>query len=236
MSTFLIADIHGEYEQLITLLKKMNFGEDDELFVLGDVVDRGPHPIKALQFLMKLSNCTCIAGNHELMALTNMKLLLNEITDDFLLSLSSEDMGLLADWINNGALSTVSEFSKLTQEGRKDVLDFIGDFEAYIELEVNGQEYLLVHAGINNFSEDKPMEEYSIDDLVWMRTDYKIPYYRDIIVVTGHTPTQHIAGNPKPGYIFKANNHIAIDCCACSESGRLAGICLETGEEFYSRE
>ena len=84
MSTYVIGDIHGEYEQLKILLEKMNFKEDDELFILGDVVDRGPNPIKALQFLMTLPNCTCIAGNHELMALTNLKLLLNEITDDFL--------------------------------------------------------------------------------------------------------------------------------------------------------
>ena len=48
MSTFVISDIHGEYEQLKTLLAKMNFGEQDKLYVLGDVVDRGPEPIRAL--------------------------------------------------------------------------------------------------------------------------------------------------------------------------------------------
>lgn len=77
--------------------------------------------------------------------------------------------------------------------------------------------------------------ECTIDDLVWMRTDYEIPYYEDTIVVTGHTPTQYILGNPPPGYIYRANNHIALDCCACSDKGRLAGSCLETGEEFNSR-
>ena len=55
----------------------------------------------------------------------------------------------------------------------------------------------------------------------------------DTYVVTGHTPTQHIAGNPKPGYIYRKNNHIAIDCGASLPGGRLAAICLDTGEEFY---
>ena len=236
MSTYVIGDIHGEYEQLKILLEKMNFKEDDELFILGDVVDRGPNPIKALQFLMTLPNCTCIAGNHELMALTNLKLLLNEITDDFLDHLTMADIGRLSGWLSNGASSTISEFTKLSLEDKKDVLDYIGDFEAYAKLVVNGQKYLLVHAGLNDFSDEKAMEAYSIDDLVWTRADYEIPYYEDKIVITGHTPTQYIIGNPKPGYIYKANHHIAIDCGASFEKGRLAGMCLETGEEFYSRD
>ena len=146
------------------------------------------------------------------------------------------DIGRLSGWLSNGASSTISEFTKLSLEDRKDVLDYIGDFEAYAKLEVNGQKYLLVHAGLNDFSDEKAMEAYSIDDLVWTRADYEIPYYEDKIVITGHTPTQYIIGNPKPGYIYKANHHIAIDCGASFEKGRLAGMCLETGEEFYSRD
>lgn len=237
MSTFAIGDIHGEYEQLKTLLKKMNFGEQDELYIMGDVVDRGPNPIKALQLLMGLPNCICLVGNHEVMALKCLKLLQNEITEEFIKSLKKTDMLYLTDWIRNGGKSTMDEFQKLTGEERKDILEFLGEFEAYAELSVNGQEYILVHAGLgNHFCYLTPMEEYSLDDLIWYRTDYEIPYFDDKIVITGHTPTQHISCNPRPGYIFRENNHIALDCCACSRRGRLAGICLETGEEFYSRE
>lgn len=235
MATYVIGDIHGELEQLKTLLRKMNFGERDELYIMGDVVDRGPNPVKALQFLMTLPNCTCIMGNHELMALANLKLLLHEVTDAFLAELSREDMGQLLDWMKNGGDTTISEFTKLTMEERKEVLEFIRNFEPYVELEIDGQEYLLVHAGLDHFSEEKPMREYDIHDLVWMRTDYEIPYFPDKIVITGHTPTQYILGNPRPGYIYRANHHIAMDCGACSEKGRLAGICLETGEELYAK-
>lgn len=236
MSTYVIGDIHGEYEQLRTLLKKMNFGSEDHLYVMGDVVDRGPHPIKALQYLMSLPNCTCLVGNHEVMAISCLDLLMNEITEDFLNSLKEEDMQSLLEWMNNGAKSTMDEFQKLTKEEQFEIIDFIGDFEAYAELNVNGQDYILVHAGLgNDFCYLTPMEEYALDELVWYRADYEIPYFEDKIVITGHTPTQRIACNPNPGYIYKGNNHIAIDCCACSNSGRLAGICLETGQEFYSR-
>jgi len=43
-----------------------------------------------------------------------------------------------------------------------------------------------------------------------------------------------IENNPNPGYVYKANNHWAIDCGAHLEGGRLEAVCLETGEEFYS--
>ena len=70
--------------------------------------------------------------------------------------------------------------------------------------------------------------------MVWDRADYDIQYFSDKYTVSGHTPTQFIEGNPKPGYIFKKNNHIAIDCGAHIPGGRLAALCLDTGEEFYS--
>ena len=36
---YVVSDIHGNYELLVKLLKKINFSEDDTLFVLGDVID-----------------------------------------------------------------------------------------------------------------------------------------------------------------------------------------------------
>ena len=49
MATYVIGDIHGEFEQLKILLETMKFNDNDELYVMGDVVDRGPDPIKALK-------------------------------------------------------------------------------------------------------------------------------------------------------------------------------------------
>ena len=96
------------------------------------------------------------------------------------------------------------------------------------------RKFLLVHAGLGNFSPDKDMEDYSLHDLVWKRADYNVQYFKDVYVITGHTPTQTIKENPKPGFIYRNNNHIAIDCGAHYPGGRLAAICLETMEEFYT--
>ena len=50
--TYTISDIHGEYDQFMTILEKIHFSDSDTLYVLGDVVDRGEHPIKVLQYMM----------------------------------------------------------------------------------------------------------------------------------------------------------------------------------------
>lgn len=103
----------------------------------------------------------------------------------------------------------------------------------YYDISVNDQQYILVHGGLGNFFPGKSLDEYTIDEIVWTRPDFSVPYYTDRIVVCGHTPTQLIEENDRPGYIMKKNNYIAIDCGACFRGGRLAAICLDTGEEFY---
>ena len=236
MATYVISDIHGEYDKFRELLLKIKLKSSDTLYILGDVVDRGPHPVKVLKQLMKMPNVVCIVGNHELMALECLEFLRQEITDESIAKLDARTLINILTWQRNGSQTTIEEFRKLDREEQQEIIDFIRDFEIYEELSVAGNEYLLVHAGLGNFSPEKDIEDYSLNDLVWERPDYDIPYFDDMFVVTGHTPTLMIDGNPKPGYIYRKNNHIAIDCGACFPGGRLAAICLDTGEEFYSSE
>ena len=56
MATYVTSDIHGEYDLFIRLLEKIQLKDKDTLYVLGDVVDRGPHPIKTLLKLMEMPN------------------------------------------------------------------------------------------------------------------------------------------------------------------------------------
>ena len=37
-----MSDIHGEYDKYLAMLEQIDLSEDDTLYVLGDVVDRGP--------------------------------------------------------------------------------------------------------------------------------------------------------------------------------------------------
>ena len=56
MSTYVMSDIHGQYKSFVKMLNLIRFGEDDKLYVIGDVIDRGPDGIKIIQHLMKMKN------------------------------------------------------------------------------------------------------------------------------------------------------------------------------------
>ena len=234
MATYVISDIHGQYDMFLELLAKIGLKEEDTLYVLGDVLDRGPHPIKVLRKLMEMPNAICLVGNHELMALECLEFLMKEITEASIKELEAETLDNLITWQMNGSESTIEEFSELSSEEKQKVIDFIREFVVYEETTVANQEYLLVHAGLGNYSPEKDIEDYSLHDLIWARADYDKQYFEDKIVITGHTPTQCIVNHPKPGYVYRKNHHIAMDCGASHPGGRLAAICLDTGEEFYS--
>lgn len=181
-----------------------------------------------------MPNVICMAGNHEVMALECLTFLMKGITDLSLEELDEKMLDDLVTWQYNGAKTTIDEFGKLSSGEKQDVVDFIRELLIYEEITAGEKDYLLVHAGLGNFTPQKDMEDYSLHDLIWMKADYGMKYYDDIYVVTGHTPTQTIEGNPNPGFIYRHNNHIAIDCGANYLGGRLAAVCLDTGEEFYS--
>lgn len=234
MATYVISDIHGEYERFMELLEEIELKDTDTLYILGDILDRGEHPIKVVLKLMEMPNAFCIVGNHEVMALECLRFLCQEITDLAIEEVDAELLDNLVRWKYNGGDATIREFRALDPEMREEVLNFLEDFSLYEELTVGEKQYLLVHGGLGGFTPEKRIEEYSLHDLVWARPDYQKEYFVDTNLVTGHTPTQTIPENDNPGYIYKKYHHIAIDCGACFPGGRLAAICLETGEEFYS--
>ncbi len=232
--TYVISDIHGQYDLFMNLLRKIRFSDSDTLYILGDILDRGPHPVKTLLKIMEMPNVICLVGNHELMALDCLKFLMKEITEESIKELGAENANNILSWLRNGSRATIKEFRELDDEQRNEVIEYIRNMLVYEELEIAGKKYLLVHAGLGNYYPGKDIEDYSIKELIWDRAEYDIQYYEDVYVITGHTPTQRIAGNKRPGYIYRENNHIAIDCGASHRHGRLAAICLDTGEEFYS--
>lgn len=233
MATYVTSDIHGEYDLFIRLLENIQLKDKDTLYVLGDVVDRGPHPIKTLLKLMEMPNVLCLVGNHELMAIECLEFLMQEITDTALESLDEKMLDNLVTWQYNGSRTTIEEFRQLNRTTQAEIIEYIKNFLIYEELKVSDKDYVLVHGGLGNFYPGKDIEEYSLKELVWDRAEYDITYFSEKYVITGHTPTQDIPGNPNPGYIFKGNNHIALDCGCNRPDGRLAVICLDTMEEYY---
>ena len=233
MSTYVISDIHGNYNAYMDMLKKIQFDDDDILYILGDILDRGPNPIQIILDVMKRPNVEVLAGNHCVMALECLSFLLKEITQESLVDLDSEMFGKLLNWRQNGASTTLKEFLQCDKTTQRDILAFISELDVYDEIEVAGKTYILVHAGLGNFSLEKQLWEYELNELVWDRPDYEKMYFSDKYVISGHTLTLAIESNSKPGYIYQANHHIVIDCGSSFPGGRLACLRLEDMKEFY---
>ena len=64
---YVLSDIHGDMDAFDSILSQIQLGEDDHLYIIGDVIDRGPHSIELLQRIRKMRNTTMLLGNHEYM-------------------------------------------------------------------------------------------------------------------------------------------------------------------------
>ena len=133
MANYVIADIHGEYDAFEELLAKISFGDEDTLYILGDVLDRGPNPIKVMRKLMTMPNAICIAGNHEVMALECLEFLLQEISDKAIENLDQVTLDKLGTWQYNGASNTINLFRifllmKKCQSERKSISWYMPDW------------------------------------------------------------------------------------------------------------
>lgn len=232
---YVISDIHGHYDKYLEILQKIEFSADDTLYVLGDVIDRGPDGCRILQDMMDRSNVVPILGNHEFTAAVCLPWLMEEVTDLSLASLSETQIAALSEWICNGGGPTLRALKQLSQAEREDLLEYLQDMDLYAEVTAGGRRFLLVHAGLDQFSREKPLEDYELQDFLFCRPDWNTAFYEDRYLLYGHTPTRLLlqqAGEPPEDRIILRGTQIALDCGAAF-GGRLGCLCLDTLEEFY---
>lgn len=214
MSVYVTSDLHGlPLERLLRLLEKANFGSNDWLYILGDVIDReNDGGIEILKWLLNQTNTQLILGNHEAMLLS-CEFVFDEITEDSINGLTSEKADCLIQYIKNGGDVTLKALQKLMKSSPEtvaDILDYLHDAPLYETVQAGGKDFLLVHSGLDNFSIDKSISDYAPDDLLWAWPQITDDYYDDIITVFGHTPTMSYNSKYK-GKILRTKTWIDID-------------------------
>lgn len=90
--TILIGDVHGCLEELRRLVDLLQIQKGDRVILLGDLINRGPHPAKTVRYVHD-SNFECLMGNHEMDYIRHFR------TNSRYMKLKKELGRRLHDWI-----------------------------------------------------------------------------------------------------------------------------------------
>lgn len=228
MSHYVVSDIHGEGERFHRLLERIRFSEKDTLYILGDVIDRGPDGVALLEEIRRRPNMVLLLGNHEYMCLQYHAP-----------EAAPEDR---RRWDRNGNGPTLAGLAALSEGERSALLEWLAALPVCLELEVEGRRYHLVHGFPGS----------SVYDQVWgrPRRDTPNPFPDGRQVIVGHTPVtflycgseaeelrylERLEETGRHLRVCKAPGFWDIDCCCGYDlyGKRLACLRLEDGAEIY---
>lgn len=102
MAIYAIGDVQGCYDELRRLLDAVQFDPSlDQVWLAGDLVNRGPKSLETLRFVKSLGNSAVVVlGNHDLHLIATVVLLGNPSKKDTLAPiLRAADCGELIDWL-----------------------------------------------------------------------------------------------------------------------------------------
>jgi serine/threonine protein phosphatase 1 len=201
-----IGDVHGHYEALMLLLEEIAPTSNDQIYFLGDLIDRGPHSSQVVDFV-KQNNYPCVLGNHEQMLLS--------------LAVSKEIGTQTRDtWLYSGGHATLASYKNATIP--QEHLKWFQDLPIYLDL----GDIWLAHAGIDP---SKTLAEQTASQLCWIRDPFhsmEEPYFPDKTIVVGHTITFTLP-DVEPGKLAQGRGWIDIDTGAYHpRSGWLTGLDL----------
>lgn len=231
---YVSSDLHGcNPADLQKLLKQADFGDDDFLFILGDVIDRGEWGAQLLLWLTQEPNIQLILGNHEALMLA-CGFLFEEVSEESLENLTVREIGLVQNWIDNGGGPTIKGLQRLLKHDPESVygiLDYLRDAPLYEDLELHGQRFVLVHSGLGNFRSDRELSDYSPEELLLCRPSLSADYGKAARVIFGHTPS-NLFGEEYAGRAIHTESWSCIDVgVACGYAPML--LRLDDRKEFY---
>lgn len=218
MATYVVSDMHGHARTFERLLERVSLGSQDQLYILGDMIDRGPDPARVLKVCHDLyeAGAQVLRGNHE-------QLMLDALTHPN----SAEAQ---YDWVSNGGAFTAESFDNYAQDEVDQLIAWVEQLPYYAYTFVGDRPYILVHAGINpkrvkfvqhlnaSFSDgawtaqalETLLAAQDPEDLLWIReafwqapTGLLNSEGKGPIVVAGHTPVINL-----DHFLGKSSSHL----------------------------
>lgn len=230
---YVIGDIHNEIRKLDSILAQIQPTDSDVVILLGDLFDRGGEeadPVGVYFAIAGLQDrCVWLRGNHD-------QWLADYIKKYF--SLPERKRSKMLPYSYN-SFDLIKQ--RMTERDMLDLADQIYKLPLQIELEMEGKKFLLAHAMTSQPSKRKPAGEH-------LMGNYDLEYFFQIgidgyISICGHTVTddyfmqgsgKYLDEYMRSIWINDRRNIYLMDCGCGFTGGKLACICLETGERFYS--
>lgn len=107
MARYAIGDIQGCYKQFMQLLKLIDFNPSkDVLYLVGDLVNRGPKSLEVMKWIYKNQNSVInVLGNHDIYLLARYNHLVKFDNDDTLADLvRDKNIGKYIDWLRSSPI------------------------------------------------------------------------------------------------------------------------------------
>lgn len=181
---WVIPDIHGCIKTLQSLVDGLiRPTHEDELYFLGDYIDRGPGAKEVIDFIRSMQKdnyrITVLKGNHEeiLLELHDGEMKAGNLFLHHLLSRKR------MAWFSFGGQATLKSFgTKNLREIPPEYIEWLKKLEYYVMLD----NFILVHAGLN-FKNADPFEDKH--SMLWVR-DYEIKPEKigNRRIIHGHVP------------------------------------------------
>ena len=226
MATYVMSDLHGQGNLFRAMLAKIAFSRADTLYILGDVVDRGPDGIALLRQIMDAPNMHLLLGNHEHMML---RYLSPDVTEQE-----------IRRWDRNGNVPTLEGWWRLSSMQQAKLRAYLTSLPVQRRLTVGQRDFFLVHGfpGETDF------------ECVWGRPMPEAPNpIEGTTLIIGHTPVPYMLAEREavPALvedmavrglhptIFHGPNFIDVDCgCSFPDPIKTLGcLRLEDMAEFY---
>lgn len=111
MATYAIGDLQGCYREFVALLEALNFSEGDQLWLVGDLINRGPDSLATLRRVKALgTQAQVVLGNHDLHFLATYYAQRQPTrSDTFDELLAAPDVDELAEWMRAQKLLVLDE-------------------------------------------------------------------------------------------------------------------------------
>lgn len=187
-----ISDIHGSLKLLQTLLEKIDYTDDDYLFINGDLAEKGKNSLEVIEFIKNMDE----KSNRVFVSKGNCDIIFKYVLDGnerILSYMRQQQYSLLNEMIVNEGksmddFSDIESIAEFYRNHYQDMFDWLDSLpEAY-----ETDDHIIIHAGINGTKVWRETDELTA---LSAKAFYENGHQAEKVVIVGHWPVVNYRTN-----------------------------------------